>query len=88
MSKTTQDELRANGKTAFYTFGSVGADLMLFGILFGSAFFLQWAVYFLIAAVAVHKTLTAGADAIDWTSQTASVAVGKLKFWDKKEGQD
>lgn len=85
MTKTTQDELPENGRAAFYTFGSVGTELMLFGMLFGSAFFLQWAVYFLIAAIAVHKVMTASADAIDWTKQKATTAAGVLMFWKDKE---
>ena len=85
MTKSTQDELRSKGRDAFELFGEVGFNLLLLGAVFGAGFMLQWGIYFILAAVAIHKAMTIGADAIDWTRDTALSAVDRLKFWDNSK---
>jgi hypothetical protein len=66
MSLPTKDLRDANGsfvKGMLETSGNLFLLALLFG---GSAFFLQWAFWFLAVGIAVHTTVKRGADAADW----------------------
>lgn len=49
-------------------FAGLGVDMLAWGlILGGGAFFFQWAAIFIAIAIALHSTVNAAANIIDWT---------------------
>ena len=62
----TKDVRDVNDTIAVGMF-QTGGQLLIMAVVFGgSAFFLQWAVYFIAAGWAVHSIVRRGADAADW----------------------
>lgn len=62
----TKDIRETNNSFALGMFGT-GFDLLMLAVMFGgSAFFLQWAVWFFVVGWAATAIVRKGADAVDW----------------------
>ena len=66
MGAPTRNIRQANNHLAS-EMASTGGSLLLLAVLFGgSAFFLQWGFWFILAGYAIHSVVRKGADATDW----------------------